>query len=100
MQIFVEHWGDNLQFYPTFALFSTLGGMNLDHHFFQVNILSEEQKKKVFTKNGTLFSPNLGEDKKKVFTKNGTRRVARHSQWGGAVADLGGDGGDASPPPA
>ena len=26
VQIFVEHWGDNLQFYPTFALFSTLGG--------------------------------------------------------------------------
>ena len=24
--IFVEHWGDNLQFYPNFALFSTLGG--------------------------------------------------------------------------
>ena len=23
--IFVEHWGDNLQFYPNFALFSTLG---------------------------------------------------------------------------
>ena len=26
VQIFVEHWrGDNLQFYPNFALFSTLG---------------------------------------------------------------------------
>ena len=25
--------GDNLQFYPNFALFSTLGGMNLDHEF-------------------------------------------------------------------
>ena len=24
--IFFEHWGDNLQFYPNFALFSTLGG--------------------------------------------------------------------------
>ena len=32
--VFVEHWGDNLQFYPNFALFSTLGGMNLDHDFF------------------------------------------------------------------
>ena len=37
--------GDNLQFYPNFALFSTLRGMNLDHHFFQVSKLSEEQKK-------------------------------------------------------
>ena len=37
--------GDNLQFYPNFALFLTLGGMNLDHHFFQANKLSEEQKK-------------------------------------------------------
>ena len=25
VQIFVEHWGDNLQFYPNFALFLTLG---------------------------------------------------------------------------
>ena len=23
VSIFVEHWGDNLQFYPNFALFST-----------------------------------------------------------------------------
>ena len=45
--IFVEHWGgDNLQFYPNFALFSTLGWMNLDHDFFQVSKLSEEQKKR------------------------------------------------------
>ena len=26
MPIFVEHWVDNLQFYPNFALFLTLGG--------------------------------------------------------------------------
>ena len=33
--------------------------MNLDHNFVQVSNLSEDQrKKKVFTKNGTLFSPN------------------------------------------
>ena len=37
--------GDNLQFYPNFALVSTLGGMNLDHDFFQVSKLSEDQKK-------------------------------------------------------
>ena len=45
--IFVEHWGDNLQFHPNFALFSTLGGgMNLDHDFVQVCKFSEDQKKK------------------------------------------------------
>ena len=44
--IFVEHWGDNLQFYPNFALFSTLGGINLDHDFFQLSKLSEDQKKR------------------------------------------------------
>ena len=67
--------------------------MNLDHDFVQMSKLSEEQKKglyqkwnpffpqiqvkteqkKVFTKNGTLFSPNSGKDqKKKVFAKSGT----------------------------
>ena len=44
--IFVEHWGgDNLQFYPNFALFSTLGGMQFDHYCFHVSKLSEDQKK-------------------------------------------------------
>ena len=38
--------------------------MNLDHDFVQVRKLSEDQKK-VFIKNGTLFSPNSGEDQKK-----------------------------------
>ena len=28
--IYVEHWGDNLQFYTNFPLFSTLGMMKLD----------------------------------------------------------------------
>ena len=32
--------------------------MNLDHDFVQVSKLSEDQKKKIFTKNGTLFSQN------------------------------------------
>ena len=35
--------------------------MNLDRDFFQVSKLSEDQKK-VFTKNGTLFSPNSSGD--------------------------------------
>ena len=42
--------------------------MNLDHDFAQVSKLSGDQKK-VFSKNGTLFFPNLGEDQKKVFPK-------------------------------
>ena len=45
--------------------------MNLDHNFVQVSNLSEE-KKKVSTKNGTLFSPNSGEDQKKK---------GLHQQW-------------------
>ena len=35
--------------------------MNLDHEFFQLSKLSEEQKK-VFAKTGALFSPNSGGD--------------------------------------
>ena len=37
--------GDNLQLYPNFALFSTFGRM-LDHDFFQLSKLSEDQKKR------------------------------------------------------
>ena len=58
VQIFVEQWGDNLQFYPNFALFSTLGD-DLDQDCFQVSKLSEDQKKKFFIRNGTLFSPEF-----------------------------------------
>ena len=43
--IFVKHWGIIWNFYPNFALFSTLGGMNLDHDFVQVWKFSEDQKK-------------------------------------------------------
>ena len=52
-------------------------------------------KKRVFTRNGKPFSPNLGEDqKKKVFTRNGTlflsidlRSDAHQSQCIGGDAD-------------
>ena len=47
--------GDNLQFYPNFSLFSTLGGMSLDHYFFQESKLSEEQKKVLHQKWNTFF---------------------------------------------
>ena len=54
-----------MQFYPIFALFSTSGGMNLDHDFAQMSKLSEDQKE-VFIKMGNVF-PNSGEDQKKGF---------------------------------
>ena len=50
--------GNNLQFYPNFALFSTLGGMNFDHDFFRVSKLSEDQKKGLHQKWNT-FSPEF-----------------------------------------
>ena len=37
--------------------------MNLDHDFFQVSKLSEDQKK-IFTKIGKPFFPNLSEDQR------------------------------------
>ena len=70
--IFVEHWGDNLQFYPNFARFSTLGGMNLEHDFVRVWKFSEDKtKNKKKTANGTLF-PQIQVKTKKVFNKNRT----------------------------
>ena len=44
-----------MQFYPNFALFSTLGGMNLDQDFFQVSKFSEDQKKGLLLKWITFF---------------------------------------------
>ena len=65
--------GDNLQFYPNFALFSTLEGMNLDQDFFQVSKLSEDQKKRSLPKMEHFFSRiQVKTKKKKVFTRNGT----------------------------
>ena len=55
--------GVNLQFYPNFALFSRLGGMNLDHDFVQVSKLSEDQKKSFSPKMNSFF-PNSDEDQK------------------------------------
>ena len=80
--IFVEYWGDNLQFYPNFALFSTLGGMNLDHDFFQVSKLSKDPKKKVFPKLEHFFSP---------ISSGNLRSQARSQKFamGGYLGDLG-----------
>ena len=57
--------GDKLQFYPNFALFSTLGGMNLDHNFFRVISEMKTKKKTVFDKNRTLFPRVQVKTKKK-----------------------------------
>ena len=84
-----------MQFYPNFALFSTLGGMNLDQDFFQVSKLNEDQKKESSPEMENFFSPNIGEDQKnKVFTRNGTlflstdlRSDAHQSQCVGGDAD-------------
>ena len=78
MPILVGHWRENnLRFYPNFALFSTLGGMNLDHNFFHVSKLSANQKKKVFTKFQEFFFPNSSDSH------------ADHSQIIGVDADVG-----------
>ena len=44
-QFLLSIGGDNWQFYPNFALLSTLGGgMKLDQDVFQLSKLSEDQK--------------------------------------------------------
>ena len=50
--------GDNLQFYPNFALFSTLGGWT-STTIFSGKHIKWRSKKKVFTKIGSLFLPEL-----------------------------------------
>ena len=64
-QSLLRIWGDHLQFYPNFALFSTFGGMNLNHDFVQVRKLIEDPKKRSSPKMEHFFSPNPGEDQKK-----------------------------------
>ena len=86
--------GDNLQFYPNFALFSTLGGMNLDYDFFQVSKLSKDQKEGLPNMEH-FFSRFQGET-------CAHRRVARNSQWGSYLGGLaaGGNSGLGTEPPA
>ena len=58
--------GDNLHFYPNFALFLTLREISLDQDFFQMSKLSEDQKKKerFSIDMEHFFSSNSGEDQK------------------------------------
>ena len=61
--IFVEHWGNNLQFYPNFALYSTLGDERRPR-FFSGKQIKWRPKKGLHQKWNT-FSPNSGKDQKK-----------------------------------
>ena len=82
VQIFVEHWGNNLQSYPNFALFSTLGGMNLDHAFYQVSKLSEEQKKRSLPKWNTFFPQNQVETYAQMHTRVKLLKGIQSNYWG------------------
>ena len=74
-------------------------GMNVDHDFFQVSKLSEDQKKKSSPKMEHFFPRIQVKTKKKVFTKIGTlffpefkwrpslRRKPESNYWGDAVID-------------
>ena len=73
--------GDNLQFYPNFALFSTLGGMNLEHNFFQVSKLSEEQKKRSSPKRNQARSQKFAIWGGLIFGF-GAELPAAEGQWG------------------
>ena len=82
--------GDNLQFCPNFALFSTLGGINLDYEFVQVSKLSEDQKQGLYQKWNTFF-PRIQVDTyaqmhARVKLLGGYRGVFRGGHW--AMAPL------------
>ena len=80
--------------------------MNLDQDFFQVSKLNEDQKKESSPEMENFFSPNIGEDQKnKVFTRNGTlflstdlRSDAHQSQCIGGSSVARGGGGAIAPP--
>ena len=94
MPIFVEHWGgDNWQFYPNFVLFSTLGEMNLDHDFFQVSKLSEDQKKGLHLKKENFVPQILVETCAQMHTKVkllGGCRCRLYSNYWGSYSQIGG----------
>ena len=58
--------------------------MNLDHHFFWVSKLKEEQKKRSSSKMELFFSPNSGEDQKKgLHQKWNQARSQKFAMMGG-----------------
>ena len=68
--IYVEHWGDNLQFYPNFVLFPTPREIKFDNDFFHVSNLSENQKKGFHQKSKRFCSQNQVKAKKKKVQKS------------------------------
>ena len=73
---------------------STLGEMNLDHHFFQVSKLSEEQNKRSSPKMEHFFPPNSGEDQKKgLHQKWNQARCQKYANGWGQIRNGGGGGG-------
>ena len=71
MQIFDEHWGIICNFTPILPYFQLWGGWTSTTIFFRwANQV--KTKKKVFIKNGTLFSRIQVKTKKKIFTKDET----------------------------
>ena len=62
MPIFVELWGGLLAILPQLCAIFNFGEMNLDHDFFQVSKLSEDEKSRSSQKEGKLCSPNCSGD--------------------------------------
>ena len=59
---------DNVQFSPNFALFSALEEIKLDHDYFHVSKLSDDQKKGLHEKLTTFCPRNHVKSKGKVQT--------------------------------
>ena len=57
--------------------------MNLDHDFFQVSKLGEDQKKKIFTKNGRFYPRIQVETKKLLQTSSSAQMHTRVKLLGG-----------------
>ena len=90
-------------FTRNFALFLTLGGMNLDHNFFQVSKLSKDQKKKGFHQKRNTFFPEFKWRPALRCTPQsnywGICRCRPYSNyWGGYSQIIGGDIFYPSPP--
>ena len=69
--IFVDHWeGGQLAILPRLCPIFNIGGMNLDHDFFQESILSEDQnKKKCLHQNWKSFFSRIQVKTKKIKNK-------------------------------
>ena len=96
--IYFEHWEDNLQFYPNFALLSTLQGMKLNHYFFhEANQVNNRKKKDLHRKLSFCLRSQV---KTKKSPKIIQRSDADHSQIivGGDTVKLLGEYIHPSPP--